>query len=484
MKELQEKSLRTKIVQNTLTLIAGRLATVFLGAMTSVVFARYLGSQHFGEFSSLYAYISLFTWLASFGMEPILIREVARRRGEVGVIVATGMVLCGCFAALTSGLAILLAPHSGYSGSMQSLVAFAAIDMLLVFPLRLPSIIFQVDMKQWYIVSINFARQAFWFAAVVVLAMMGASLPSFVLMRLAGAVLETGCFLWFSVRFVIPPYGIEFDKLTYYLKASAPIALSSLLASVYLRIDQVMLHNLASDRILGDYAVAVKISELFELLPAALLSSLFPVLATYVNEQTRTQAFTDRLFRYMMVTAGLLCVAMCVASKLVISLLYGQQFGQSAKLLSILIWSEFAVFFGSVVVHLLLAQNLQRFLVFPTAIGAGLNVVLNVILIPRYAATGSAWASVLSYGVAWMLFLLVFGRTRGVIWQGLRRAIPVILISLTASIVALLLPLPSALRLVVALSLYIMGIWSIRIASKEDVTFIMSAANRRLLKLR
>lgn len=483
MEETSEKSLRTKIFQNTFILIAGRLAAVLIGAATSIVFARYLGGQHFGEFSSLYAYLSLFTWLASLGMEPILTREVARRRGDAGIIVATGMVLCSFFAVFTTGLAILLAPHSGYSGSMQRLVVYAAVDMLLLYPLRLPAIIFQADMKQWYVVSTNLVRQVFWFGAILVLAKIGASLPAFVLARLGGAVLETILILWYSAAFIRPPYRIDLGKLIFYLKACLPIAFSSLLASIYLRIDQVMLHNLASDRVLGDYAVAVKISELFEMLPAALLSSLFPILATYINDETRAKALTDRLFRYMMITAGLLCVAMCVGSKLVVSLLYGPEFNQSAKLLSILVWSEFAVFFGSVVIHVLLARNLQRFLIFPTAIGAGLNVLLNVVFIPRYAASGSAWASVLSYGFAWMFFLLIFRRTREVIWQGLSRAIPVILIALVASIGSFLLPIPTVLRFVLALAAYTVGIWRIRAVSKDDVTFIMTAVNRGLLKL-
>jgi O-antigen/teichoic acid export membrane protein len=482
MEENSEKSTRTKIFQNTFILISGRMVGILIAAGTSIFFARYLGSQRFGQFSSLYAYLSLFTWLASLGIEPILTREVARRRGDAGIIVATGMVLCSFFAVLTSGVAIFLAPFSGYSESMQRLVVFAAVDMLLLFPLRLPAIIFQADMKQWYVVFINVARQVFWFGAIVALAKIGASLPAFVLMRLAGAVLETILILWYSAKFIAPPYFIDLDRLIFYLKACVPLAFSSLLASIYLRIDQVMLHNLASDRVLGDYAVAVKVSELFEMLPAALLSALFPVLATYVNDKTRSQAFTDRVFRYMMITAGLLCVAMCVGSKIVMSLLYGPEFSQSAKLLSILVWSEFAVFFGAVVIHVLLARNCQRFLIFPTAIGAGLNVFLNIVFIPRYAASGSAWASVLSYGFAWMFFLLIFKRTRGVIWQGLRRAIPVILISLASSIGALLLPLPTALRFVLALAAYTGGIWWIRAADKEDVTFIMAAVNRGLLK--
>jgi O-antigen/teichoic acid export membrane protein len=483
MDQAPENIVGTKIFQNTFTLIVGRLVSVLVGAATSVIFARYLGSQRFGLFSSLYAYASLFTWLASLGIEPVLAREIARRREDAGVIVATGVALCSFFAFVTSALAIFLAPRIGYSGETQRLIVFAAIDMLLLAPLRLPAVIFQVDMKQWYLVSINVVRQVFWFGVIVALAKAGASLPSFVLLRLVGGILETILILWSSRRFIRPPYRIELDRLFSYLKASTPIAFSSLLSSVYLRIDQVMLHKLASDRVLGDYAVAVKISELFEMLPAALLSSLFPLLAISMNDEVQRRSLTDRLFRYMMVTAGFLCVSLCVCARPIVSLLYGSEFSQAANLLGILIWSEFAVFFGSVVIHVLLARNLQQFLVYPTAIGAGLNILLNIILIPRFAAGGSAWASVFSYAFAWMISLLFFKRTREIVLQGLRWAIPVIFLSLIPSLGVFLIPIPTALRLALALGSYAIGIWWIRAARKEDIALLITSTKRGLLRL-
>src|SRR5450432_129192 len=134
MDQAPENIVGTKIFQNTFTLIVGRLVSVLVGAATSVIFARYLGSQRFGLFSSLYAYASLFTWLASLGIEPVLAREIARRREDAGVIVATGVALCSFFAFVTSALAIFLAPRIGYSGETQRLIVFAAIDMLLLAP--------------------------------------------------------------------------------------------------------------------------------------------------------------------------------------------------------------------------------------------------------------------------------------------------------------------------------------------------------------
>ncbi|HWO34864.1 MAG TPA: oligosaccharide flippase family protein, partial [Candidatus Acidoferrum sp.] len=140
----------TRVVQNTAVLLAGRSMSALLGAASSILIVRCLGSEQLGEFSALYAYVSLFAWLATLGIEPVLTRESARCRERSGSIIATGIALCGAFAIAAAALVVLLAPHAGYRGRMLVLVVFVAIELLLLGPLRLAGAIFQVDLKQWY----------------------------------------------------------------------------------------------------------------------------------------------------------------------------------------------------------------------------------------------------------------------------------------------------------------------------------------------
>ena len=148
-----------RVFQNTVVLLAGRGAGVFLSAGAAVILARYLGSERLGQFGALYAYLSLFAWLAGLGIEPVLAREASRQRELAGSILLTGVALCGLFGVGTALFAVLFAPVAGYSGYLQVLLVFAAIDLLVLLPLRLPGVIFQVDLKQWYGVGINVLRQ-------------------------------------------------------------------------------------------------------------------------------------------------------------------------------------------------------------------------------------------------------------------------------------------------------------------------------------
>ncbi len=458
----------TRVAKNTAVLLVSRGLTLLFSAAATILLVRYLGKEKLGEFGALYAYLSLFSWLASFGIEPILAREATRERHLAGSILFTGMALGSLLALGALGITMLLAGPLGYQAHLRTLLALAALEVLILAPLRHLGIVFQVDLRQWYGAGINIFRQALWLGAVVALAAAGASLGYFVAARLAVACVEVALIWRFAVPFLERPWHLLWGRIRPFLKASLPVALGSLAVGIYLRIDQVMLHKMVSAAELGNYVAAVKVSELFEALPAAFLTTLFPLLCRAAGQEDQFRRYLGLSFRYLMVVALGLCVVMTVAARPIIQILYGQQYQAAAKMLSILIWSEIAVFFGSVVANSLIALNLQRFLVLPTAAGAAINVILNFLLIPRFGAVGAAWATAVSYSAAWMLVLLPFRDTRSLIGQGLRIAFPGALVALVAIGVPLLTPLPDLLRLAVALALFGIGTWLSQMLHRGD----------------
>jgi PST family polysaccharide transporter len=282
--------------------------------------------------------------------------------------------------------------------------------------------------------------------------------------------------IWFtSRRFFSVGSTVLWRKAPHYIMQSFPVAISTLLAGVYMRIDQVMLHNMASDRVLGQYAAAVKVSELLETAPSALLYSIMPVLSVAAGVQLQFQAYQARTFRYLNVCSAGLCVGMTVGAPLIIKWLYGPKFAPAVLLLQILIWSEVSVFFGALVMNLLVARNLQKYLTVPTAAGAVVNVLLNLYLIPRYAALGAAIATVASYTIGWMVILLLFSETRSTIYDGWKTALPALLLAGGSVGVAALVPYGDGLRLLAGVATFAAGTLLSRLIHREDVAFAWSA---------
>ncbi len=140
----------TRVFRNTFVQLLGRVVSLLLSVVTSVLLARYLGRGKLGEYGALYAYLGLYTWLASFGLEQILAREASQRRLQAGSIFFTGSVVGICLAFAGTGFALLLAPWFGFSHGMRFLLLFAAVDIMLLPPMSFASIVFQVDLRQWY----------------------------------------------------------------------------------------------------------------------------------------------------------------------------------------------------------------------------------------------------------------------------------------------------------------------------------------------
>jgi O-antigen/teichoic acid export membrane protein len=112
--------------------------------------------------------------------------------------------------------------------------------------------------------------------------------------------------------------------------------------------------------------------------------------------------------------------------------------------------------------------------------GAVVNVLLNLLWIPRYAAVGSAWATLVSYTIAWCVVLLGFAATRGMVWEGLRKGIPVVLWSVGVAVIAGWLPWSSVARVGVALVLYGIGVRIMGTVTAEDVQYLRAALSHTI----
>lgn len=455
----KQGTLGDRVFQNTLTLVGGRGFGLVLSGAAYILLARYLGSEQLGEYGALYAYLALFGWLAAFGLESILAREAAKNRDQAGSILLTGVLVSTGFSLGATAIALLLAPHFGYQGPFRLLLVFAAIDLLILSPLRLPAIVFQVDLRQWYGVGIGLVRQTLWLAVLVLLAFVKAGFAWIIIGRMICSVFEVALILFATVHrgFLSRPWQFLSKHAREYVSYGFPIAASALAVGIYHRIDQVMLHNMTNDKVLGGYVAAVNVTELFSVLPVALMGSLFPILSQVAAQEDRFQHYMKLGFRSMMAVVFGACALISPLAAPIIHLLYGSKFVAAGPLLGVLIWSEVPVFFGVVISNGLIAKNLQNYLPLSTGVGAIVNVVLNVFMIPRWGAIGAAWATNISYSLAAIFLFLVFRPTRSMALVGFRISIAPFLLALLITGLFFVLPLQVVLELPIIAVAYGLG---------------------------
>ena len=469
--DASRQGLGFRVFQNTAAILGGRVIGLLFSAGTSVLLARFLGREHLGEYGAIYAYLSLYGFFSTFCLDQILAREVSIRRDRAAQLFHTGTVAALGFSLFGAVLAPVLAPQFGYSGHLRWLIMIAAIDMLVLPPIKLPGLIFQVDMRLWYSAAIGIFRQVLWLLAVLLLALRSAAFYQVIVARTLCGVAEAVIILWtiHRLRLIQGPRQFFREDARFMLRASFPLVLSTIAVGIYHRIDQVMLHKMSGDQVLGPYVIAVQLTELLSTLPIALLSALFPALSQSASDPHRFDRYLHGSYRLLMVFVFAVCAVVTPVATPLVKLFYGKQFLATGPLLIVLVWSEVPVFFGATMSTAMVAKGVQRWLPVSTIFGAACNVLLNLFLIPRYGALGASWASVISYSLAGIFLLLLFSDSRPLAIPGIRVAIPPLLLVLGLNLALAQVSWSPWIKMAVAIFCYSGGVLAMKTLQWSDL---------------
>jgi PST family polysaccharide transporter len=248
-----------------------------------------------------------------------------------------------------------------------------------------------------------------------------ASLTAFAWATLLDAILLSATLVltyrWTGERIVELRFRLERAKEM--LKDSWPLLFSSLSIIIYMRIDQIMLGQMTSKTELGYYSVAVRLSELWYFIPTALASSVFPSIILS-RQHKDTHVYHERLqffYDVMVGTSYLIIIPLVLLAIPLVTLLFGSEYAQSGPILMVHAWALIFVSIGVARGRWLVAENLVRFYLFATVLGAIVNLAVNFMLIPKYTGLGAAWATVIAYCFSAYLSSMFSSKTRIAFWQ-------------------------------------------------------------------
>jgi PST family polysaccharide transporter len=386
-----------------------------VGAAIGVWIARALGPGPFGEYSYAMAFASLFAAAANVGTDGIVVRDLVKHPDRTGAILgsALGIRVAGAAAVFVLvGLAGALA-HRGSPRTLALVLLFSAATLLKPFDV----------VELWFQARTNL-RPVVWARNIAFLLGAGGRIALLLgggtvvalaavepLAALAAAVLLMAVF----GKHHAGAQPIRWDRAEArgLLGAGWPLLLSGVAVMVYMRIDQVMLEGLASPREVGVYAAALRLSEIWYFVPTAVITAVFPhVVHSKVEGEAVYLRRITQLFGVMTAVALVISIAVTLAAGPLVSIVFGPEYEGARPILTVHVWTTLFVFWGVVGEAWYLTEGLTRMSLARTVTAAAMNVVLNLVLIPRYAGLGAAWATLIAQGCAAWLFNLVDRRTR------------------------------------------------------------------------
>jgi O-antigen/teichoic acid export membrane protein len=411
-----ESPIVKKIINNASWLMSEKVIAMFLGLFVTAIIARYFGPEQFGMFNYAFAFVTLFTAISTLGFETLIIKSLIDEEYEEGAILFTSFILrviSGCvLLTLTIVIINYIEPHEN-------------LLKLIVFILSFTMLFKAFEIIQYWLHRHQLGRtyslikiSVYVFTSIlkVLIVVLGGTIYHLALTYLIDAII-IGIIL--SVVYLNTTENksnltFKFSFARQLLSRSWYILLSGLMATLYMRIDQVMLGNmLDTTEEVGIYSAAVKIAEMWYFIPLAIITSFKPIIMEYKN--TNRSGYYNilvKLYAIMIWIGIFIGCFILIFSKQIITLIYGPEFIRAADILSISVWAGTFAMLGTVRSLWLINENLQKYnLVFMSA-GMIVNIALNFLLIPGIGSIGAAIATLVSQFLVGFLSSLFFKETK------------------------------------------------------------------------
>lgn len=185
--------------------------------------------------------------------------------------------------------------------------------------------------------------------------------------------------------------------------------ITTLLVTLNYSVDILFLKHLSNSIDLGLYATAAGIVNYIWLIPDTFKDVLFSRVAR--NNDLKPVVLSVKISILVVMT---IIVVFAIFGKFAIAMLYGKDFIGSYFVTIILLFGAFSMTFFKIFGVVFLAEGRRYFYFFSLLVSVIVNCLLNYYMIPKYGMYGSAFASVASYTICGVSFLIYFSKIKSV----------------------------------------------------------------------
>lgn len=411
------------IAANTGWLLLRRGYALVVGILVGIWVARYLGPRDLGLLSYSIAFVGLLSLFKRFAPSGIIVRDLVRSPESQDTILGTALLL----ATIGRGLLVLVAAIAIRSVRPEQPIVWTltllAAGATFVHTADELELWFRAKMKpKYFVIARNTALTVAALVRVYLLATR-ADVLAFGFAYLLEAILTAIGLGFFYVRQGgnLQNLSVNVPMARAFLKEGWPVIISGACATIYLRIDQIMLGNMLGDAAVGVYSVVVRLSSLWYVLPHALVNSVFPsAVRSRDRSESQFNARMQMLFTGMAFSAYAVAIPVALLSDRIVDVLYGPKYADAGPVLAIHVFASLFVFLGVARGVWVTTESRLMFNLVANMLAAAANVLLNYLMIPRLGVVGAAYATVISYYVAYMGTGIIHHHTRVVFRMQLR----------------------------------------------------------------
>ncbi len=415
-----------QIFSNTSWIVLERAIRLGIGFFVAVWVARYLGPSQYGVLSFGLAWVALFSAFGKLGLENIVVRDIVSDRGSEVEILGTATAL-----RLIGGLIVVIGSTVLYGVfySFDNQTQLAVIALMGLAQLFLAAEVidwwFRSRVEWRYVFRARIIAFIISTIGMIICLFSGLGVIWIAAITLLDAIMVASFLIieWLRHSERGRQWKAGIARARALLSDSWPAILSGLAIMIYMRIDQIMIGSMMTEADVGIYSVAVKLSEVWYVIPLAVTQSVMPGIVSARKAQNGSyEQKLIWLIALLFWSSFLVAILVTFTGPALVTLLFGHEYRLAGDVLRIHFWAGIFVALGVGISQWYLAENRLRISLYGTIAGALINLLMNLLLIPEFGITGAALSTVGSYFVSAYLSALFFPSAAPA-WRIVNRAI-------------------------------------------------------------
>ncbi|WP_420641328.1 oligosaccharide flippase family protein [Candidatus Leptofilum sp.] len=412
-----EQSVTRSLAKNSLAPIALNLFNKLIDFGFAAFYLRLLGPAGSGSFQTAIVTAGIFDIIANFGLDILLIRDVASDRNKAPNYLLNTTVLrlgAGAVAALPVVAIIATTNLFDQANALTQLeiLATALIMIGMVFSGMSKGVtgLFYVHEEAEVPNAMTTVTTILKVGFGVTVLLLGYGFVGLAAVSILTNVITLSLLLAIALRryTLRGPWRLDWGLQRHMLRAGFPLMLIHLLQTVFISIDSYLLRVLLDNgqEVAGWYSSAYKWFNALQIVPSFFTLALFPIISRRIGESidAARQMYAMSLKLMLLLALPVAAVTHYLAVPLV-QIVAGEQFLPAGAIaLQIVIWSIPLGWLNSVTNYVLISLGLESKQPRAFTVAVLFNLIANFIFIPRFSYVAAGVTTILSELVLLVLF--------------------------------------------------------------------------------
>ena len=406
-----------KFTKDTIITFIARVLNLVLVLGASIVVARVLGPEGKGIYSLAILLPMLLITFTNPGIGPASVYYIGKKKYLPKEIFGNNIIfssLVSVFAIIVGLIVIFFFSNSLFPG-VEKEYLFLALS-LLPFHIFLNFIIdILLGLQKFKKYNLVNLLRTFTFLILIVIFLLGFHFGTkSAIIAQAISFFLAGVPLFFWVKKETNGISFKFNKLYFrdFSLYGGKIYLANILSFLRKRVDMFLVNIFLNPLAVGLYSIAVGLAEKIWLISQSAGLVLFPRVSSETDKKKLKQ-FTPLVCRNILFITLIGAVLFFFLSDWIITLFYSKAFSDSILPLKILLIGTVAIS-GSIAMSNDIAGRGKPIInAYIGAVSVIINIILNIIWIPKFGIIGASWATAVSYTVLFIITVFVYSKISG-----------------------------------------------------------------------